>query len=78
MGLSTAWVGMLLALAFAIPALGLNPYGRNPAEVTLLAEAFAITLYLGGAICEVIRARLLAPYAERRASRFSGGLQLPA
>lgn len=66
-GLLIASVGTLLALAFAIPALGLSLYGRNPAEVTLLAEAVATVLYLTGAGAEVIGARLLAQHPQRAA-----------
>jgi hypothetical protein len=68
-GLSTACVGALLALAFAIPALGLNRYGRNPTEVTLLAESVATVLYLSGAGAEVKGARLLAQRPHRPARR---------
>ena len=63
----TTSAGSLLAIAFALPALGLNVYGRNPVEFTLVGEAVAATLYLGGAVGTVKAWRLLAQDARRPA-----------
>jgi len=66
-GLVTASAGSVLALAFALPALGLSAYGQFSAEVTLVAEGVATALYLGGATAEVIGARLIAQHPQRAA-----------
>ena len=48
-GLLLAAAGLLVALAVGLPALGLNPYGRNPLDHTLRGLGSAATLYAMGA-----------------------------
>jgi len=48
-GLLLAAAGLFVALAVGLPALGLNPYGRNPLDETLRGLGTALTLYAIGA-----------------------------
>jgi hypothetical protein len=48
-GLLLASAGLLIALAVGPPALGFNPYGRNPLDFTFRGLASAATLYAVGA-----------------------------
>jgi hypothetical protein len=48
-GLTLAAVGFFVILAVGIPALGLNPYGRNPMSLTVSGLTAGVTLYLVGA-----------------------------
>ena len=56
-GLLLATAGLFVALAVGLPALGLNPYGRNPLDETLRALASAATLYAIGAALLAIAIR---------------------
>jgi multisubunit Na+/H+ antiporter MnhF subunit len=56
-GLLLATAGLFVALAVGLPALGLNPYGRNPLDETLRALAFAARLYAIGAALLAIAIR---------------------
>ena len=49
-----------MGFAFGIPALGLNQYGRNSVEVTVVGEGLAAVLYFFGAISQVRGGRVLA------------------
>jgi hypothetical protein len=49
LGLLLAGAGLILALAWGLPALGLNRDGRNPLDDTLRGLGFAFTLYTVGA-----------------------------
>jgi hypothetical protein len=49
LGLLLAAAGLIAALAWGVPALGLNRNGRNPLDETLRGLAFAVTLYAVGA-----------------------------
>lgn len=48
-GLTLAAVGVFIVLAMGIPALGLNPYGRNRMSFTVSGLTTGIMLYLVGA-----------------------------
>src|SRR5260370_573926 len=48
-GLLLAAAGLIVALAWGLPALGVNRLGRNPLDETVRALAFAATLYATGA-----------------------------
>ena len=48
-GVLLAAAGLFVALAVGLPALGLNPYGRNPLGETLRGLGTAATLYATGA-----------------------------
>ena len=48
-GLTVSGFGLLLGIAFAVPALGLNTYGRNPIGFTVVVELVSAIIYLGGA-----------------------------
>ena len=49
LGLLLAAAGLIAALAWGLPALGLNRNGRNPLDDTLRGLSFAVTLYAVGA-----------------------------
>ena len=48
-GLTLSGLGLLLGIAFAIPALGLNIYGPNPIAFTVEVEVVSAVIYLAGA-----------------------------
>jgi MFS family permease len=48
-GLLLAAAGLIAALAWGLPALGLNRLGRNPVDETVRGLAFAAALYAAGA-----------------------------
>ena len=48
-GLTLSGLGLLLGIAFAIPALGLNIYGPNPIAFTVEVEVVFAVIYLAGA-----------------------------
>lgn len=48
-GLVLIAAGVFVAFAVGLPALGLNPYGRNPFDETLRGLGTAVTLYALGA-----------------------------
>ena len=58
LGLASTTLGGFLGIGFAIPALGLSPYGRNSVELTLVAEGVAAVIYLVGAGLVIIGCRL--------------------
>src|SRR2546428_6604278 len=49
LGILLVSAGIMVALAVGLPALGLNPYGRNPLDQTIAGLAIATTLYVVGA-----------------------------
>jgi len=59
-GLLLAGAGIIAGLAVGIPALGLNPYGRNPIEATVAGLAYAAMLYGLGAVILVGGTRWLS------------------
>jgi len=58
-GLLLVGAGVLVAFAVGLPALGLNPYGRNPLDETLRGLGTAATLYAVGAALLAIAFRWL-------------------
>ena len=48
-GLMLSAIGLMLGIAFAVPALGLNVYGPNPVSFTVAVEAASVVIYLAGA-----------------------------
>jgi len=48
-GILLVAAGLFVALAVGLPALGLNPYGRNPLDETLRGLSTAAKLYVVGA-----------------------------
>lgn len=65
-GLLLAAAGLIAALAWGLPALGLNPNGRNPVDGTVRALTFAGTLYAIGAALLAIAIRWLRDHAANR------------
>ena len=49
-GLTLSGLGLMLGILFAVPALGLNVYGRNPMAFTVEIEVVSAVIYLAGAI----------------------------
>lgn len=80
LGLFLAAAGALVALAVGIPALGLNPYGRNPLSMTIAGLVTAAVLYLVGAALLVSATRWMRDHgfaaARRGALAVIGGMVL--
>jgi hypothetical protein len=68
-GLLVAAAGLIMALAWSLPALGLNPYGRNPLGETVQGLTFAVTLYAVGAALVAIAIRWIRDHAAPRPAR---------
>jgi hypothetical protein len=68
-GLLLAAAGLIMTLAWGLPALGLNPYGRNPLGETVGGLTFAVTLYAVGAGLLVIAIRWIRDHAGPQPAR---------
>jgi hypothetical protein len=68
-GLLVAAAGLIMALAWSLPALGLNPYGRNPLGETVQGLTFAVTLYAAGAALLAIATRWIRDHARPQPAR---------
>lgn len=74
-GLLMAAAGLIAGLAWGIPALGLNIYGRNPLDETLRGLGSAATLYAVGAALLAIAIRWIR---DRSGSLDLRGSAVPA
>ena len=63
LGILLASAGMFVALAVGLPALGLNPYGRNPPGQTLSGLFTAAALYVVGAALLVTAVRWMRTHS---------------
>lgn len=62
-GLLLAAAGLIAGLAWGIPALGLNIYGRNPLDETLRGLGSAATLYAVGAALLAVAIRWIRDHS---------------
>ena len=65
-GLLLAGAGLIAALAWGLPALGLNTNGRNPVDDTVRGLTLAATLYAVGAALLAIAIRWLRDHSANR------------
>lgn len=73
LGLLLVAAGVLVAFAVGLPALGPNPYGRDPFDHTLRGLGTAATLYAVGAALLAIAFRWMRDHAGPLDARgFSG------
>jgi hypothetical protein len=63
-GVLLAGAGLFAALAWGLPALGLNRYGRNPVDETMRGLAGAATLYAVGAALAASATRWIRNHAK--------------
>jgi hypothetical protein len=68
-GLLLAAAGLIAALAWGVPALGLNPSGRNPLGETVQGLTFAATLYAVGAALLATAIRWILNHAGPQPAR---------